>query len=167
MGVVAPGNKQLGSWTFNLLSNSNNATIKVSGASGFGLVQTSVVPSPTVPYNVNLGSYALTLLSSSKNQLKIGQVLGLAVVKYTPPSRLYFRSALGLAAVKDPTVNPTINPPRNLEIGLLTFSLLQNVSKPTIYVKSIVGLALVQYSSPRKESTYHSINYGLNNTVKV
>ena len=166
MGVVAPGNNQLGSWTFNLLSNSNNATIKVSGASGFGLVQTSVVPSPTVPYNVNLGSYALTLLSSSKNQLKIGQVLGLAVVKYTPPTRLYFNAMVGLAAVVDSTITGSVSPLKNIGIGGLTFKTLAS-SKNTVSVRALVGLALVQYSSPRKESTYHSINYGLNNTVKV
>ena len=165
MGVVAPGNKQIGSWAFNLVSGSKG-TVKIGSSTGFGLVQTSVIGTPIIPYNVNLGSCSINLLGSCKSAFKISQVLGLAVVKYSLPTRLYFNAVVGLAAVVDSTITGSISPLKTIGVGGLNINALSS-SKTVASVGAVLGLALVQFSSPRKESTYHSINYGLNNTVKV
>ena len=159
MGVVAPGNKQIGSWTFNLLQVSK-PSIQIASVTGFALTQTQTPPTPTQPYNVNLGSYGLTLLVSSKKVMKIESALGLAVVKYSPPTILYFHNALGLAAVKDTGVSVTLALPKNVAIGSLSFNALLS-TRATTSIRSVLGLAVVQRFEQRKESTFHSINYGL------
>lgn len=162
MAVVPPGNKQIGSFSFNLLGSSPKS-ILVNGATGFAITKNlNNTATPTVPYNVNIGNYSLQLLTSAKNNVVVNSALGLAVVKYTPPTRLFIQSASGFAAVKNTTVTGTLAPLKNLGVG--SFSLVSlTKGGASMILQSITGLALVQKYSARRESIIHSLYYGKNN----
>ena len=162
MGIVAPGNKQIGSFTFDLLHQSNKS-VKVVGGTSFALTKSSGAIAPLPPYNVNIGSCTIDLLGAVARQtIKIEGALALALVKYLPPTRIYLHSGTGFALVKNKT-DSALAPVKNINIGSTSFSIL-NSGKDTVYLKAVTGLALVQSFEERKKNVYHGINYGLKKT---
>ena len=164
MGVVAPGNKQIGTYNITLLKRSDK-TVKLGAVSSTALVRNSDTAIPIAPYNVNIGVCNFNLIGRAPTPiLRVGAALASALVKYTPPPDVSIRSASGFAVVKNNSITAIPTPVLSLGIGGFSFAGL-TACKNTAKVSAVIGVALVQRFEQRNENVYHPTNYGINNTV--
>ena len=79
MGVVAPGNKQIGTYNITLLKRSDK-TVKLGAVSSTALVSNSDTAIPISPYNVNIGVCNCNLIGRAPTPiLRVGAALASAL----------------------------------------------------------------------------------------
>ena len=150
MAIVPPGNKQIGDYAMSVtIKYDSGERLMAMG----GLAVTKDVNDATVvkpPLNLQVGDYAMSVTINCGNTGRLLSSAGLCVAKYTPPAQGNLLAMGGLVVATTPTDLAGL-PPRNLQVGDYTMSLIINTPNATRLL-SMAGVVVVQQITKRIET---------------
>ena len=162
MAIVPPGNKQIGSFSLDVLTSSGDS-LAVTAASAYTVLKDSnITYSLRLPETISIGNFSLDVLTSRGDSLAITSAAAYVVAKYLPPPTLTITTAAAYAVLKDTTVSYTLAEPINLFIGNFGLEVLTR-SEESVLISSAAVYAVLKGFTPRSESIIHSLYFGTNN----
>ena len=172
--AIPPGNKLIGYAGIGLAyrklvgtadsaaADGATAEIRIANNIGVAIVKNpAALPQPESPKKLSIGAVGISAAyTKGPDCIKVSNLLGLAVVKYEPPTDLLARNVLSTAVVVNTTGVFNVQPVKNAQIGVSNLELRYTVDPvPKLTLQNLAGFVVVKYHAPYKTTSLVNIEY--------
>ena len=169
--AIPPGNKLIGYAGIGVAyrrlvapdaGTTDTAELRVANNLGLAIVKNpAALPQPAPPKKLSIGATGIVAAyTKGPDCLNVRNLLGLAVVKYEPPTDLIARNVLSTAVVIDTTGVFNVQTTKNVQIGVSNLELRYTVDPvPKLTLQNLAGFVVVKYHAPYKTTSLVNIEY--------
>jgi hypothetical protein len=153
LSVVTIGSKKV--------AGADTATLAAESIAGIGVLSPTSKPAPATPKNAMLGVVTVNCVNgSAKDTIWAESVVGISVLRYSPPQVFNAESLVGLSVLRDATATAQVSSPKNAMLGSVGVSAVLSSTEESVACESMVGFLVVREFHPRKEHITMTIEYG-------
>lgn len=169
--AIPPGNKLIGYAGIGVAyrhlvspdaGGNGTAELRVANNLGLAIVKNPAdLPQPTPPKKLSIGATGIVAAyTKGPDCLNVSNLLGLAVVKYEPPTDLLARNVLSAAVVVNTTGVFNVQTTKNAQIGVSNLELRYTVDPiPKLTLQNLASFVVVKYHLPYKTTSLVNIEY--------